>query len=99
VANAANLQLAACVPNFTVLETMSADVPHRRVISTERVVFQDGQIRIPDAPGLSIDLDEEAITAHPYQPRDLRHYTGQLTDIRPADAAGYFQRDENGDPQ
>jgi galactonate dehydratase len=91
VANAANLQLAACVPNFTVLEIMSADVPHRRLISTEKVVFQDGQLRIPDAPGLGIDLDEEAIAAHPFQPRELRHYTGQLTDIRPPDAADYFQ--------
>jgi len=92
VANAANLQLAACIPNFTVLETMSADVPHRRQISTEKVVFQDGRMRIPNAPGLGIDLNEEAMAAHPFQPRELRHYTGALTDIRPADAADYFER-------
>jgi galactonate dehydratase len=99
VANAANLQLAACVPNFTVLETMSADVPHRRLISTERVVFAAGQMRIPDAPGLGIDLDEQALAAYPYQPRELRHYTGRLTDIRPPDAADYFQRDDNTNPK
>ena len=93
VANAASLQLAACVPNFSVLEIMSADVPHRREISTERVGFENGALRIPDGPGLGIDLDEEAIAAHPYEPRDLRHYTGQLTDIRPPDAVDYFQRD------
>jgi galactonate dehydratase len=45
---------------------------------------------IPDAPGLGIELNEAAIAAHPYEPHDLRHYTGQLTDIRPADAKGYF---------
>ena len=95
MANAANLQRAACVPNFTVLETMSSDVPHRRLIGTERVVFENGQMRIPDIPGLGIDLNEEAIAAHPYQPRDLRHYTGQLTDIRPADATDYFQIAQN----
>jgi len=93
VANAASLQLAACVPNFSVLETMSADVPHRREISTERVVFANGAMQIPDAPGLGIDLNEEAIAAHPYEPRDLRHYNGQLTNIRPPDAMDYFQRD------
>ena len=93
VANAASLQLAACVPNFSVLETMSADVPHRREISTERVGFENGAMRIPDAPGLGIDLDEEAIAAHPYEPRDLRHYNGQLTNIRPPDAVDYFQRE------
>ena len=91
VANAANLQLAACIPNFTVLETMSADVAHRRVISTEDVVFQDGQMQIPDRPGLGIDLNEAAIAEHPFQPRELRHYTGNLTDIRPPDAGSYFQ--------
>ncbi len=93
VANAAGLQLAGCVPNFSVLETMSTDVPYRREISTEHVVFEDGLMRIPDAPGLGIDLNEEAIAAHPYQPRDLRHYVGRLTEIRPPDAVGYFHSD------
>ena len=93
VANAAGLQLAACVPNFSVLETMSADVPHRREISTETVAFENGAMKISDAPGLGIDLNEEAIAAHPYEPRDLRHYNGQLTNIRPPDAVDYFQRD------
>ncbi|MBU4459518.1 MAG: galactonate dehydratase [Verrucomicrobia bacterium] len=92
VANAAGLQLAGCVPNFSVLETMSTDVPYRREISTEHVVFEDGLMRIPDAPGLGIDLNEAAIAEHPYQPRDLRHYVGRLTDIRPPDAVGYFHR-------
>lgn len=91
VANAASLQLAACVPNFSVLETMSADVPHRSLISTERIEFNDGLMRIPDAPGLGIDLNEDAIAEHPFEPRDLRHYTGNLTDIRPTDATAYFQ--------
>ena len=93
VANAASLQLAACVPNFSVLETMSADVPHRREISTERVVFENGAMQIPDAPGLGIDINVEAVAAHPYDSRDLRHYTGRLTDIRPSDAVGYFEHD------
>lgn len=92
VANAASLQLAACVPNFSVLETMSADVPHRREISTERVTFENGAMQIPDAPGLGIDLNIEAMAAHPYDPRDPRHYNGQLTNIRPPDATGYFEK-------
>lgn len=93
VANAANLQLAACVPNFTVLETMSADVPHRKVISTEKIIFRDGRMTIPDLPGLGIDLVEEAIAEHPFEPRELRHYTGNLTDIRPSDAGHYFEQE------
>jgi galactonate dehydratase len=89
VANAATLQLAACTPNFFVLETMASDVPHRAEISSEMVHLGEGVMTIPDAPGLGIDIDEEAIARYPYQPRNLRHYTGQLTDIRPADAQRY----------
>jgi galactonate dehydratase len=43
---------------------------------------------------LGIDLNEEAIASHPYEPRDLRHYSGTLTDIRPTDAKSYFQSNQ-----
>lgn len=91
VANAATLQLAACTPNFFLLETMADDVPHRREITTECVRFEQGHMFVPTAPGLGLELNEEAIAAHPYAPRDLRHYTGALTQIRPADARSYFE--------
>ena len=52
--------------------------------------YQDGFITIPDKPGLGIEIDEEACLAHPYQPHTLRHYTGALTDIRPAKTEFYF---------
>jgi galactonate dehydratase len=91
VANAATLQLAACVPNFYNLETMNTDVSYRGEISTERIVMEQGSMRIPDAPGLGIDLNVEAIAAHPYVAHNLRHYAGTLTDIRPPDAKSYMQ--------
>ncbi|MCC6353203.1 MAG: hypothetical protein IT577_04910, partial [Verrucomicrobiae bacterium] len=91
VANAATLQIAACTPNFYLLETMASDVPHRREVSTESVRFESGQMIIPDAPGLGIDIREAEISKHPYEPRDLRHYTGALTQIRPPDATSYFE--------
>ncbi len=90
VANAATLQLAACTPNFYVLEIMNTDVPYRREITTEQVRFKDGLIAIPEGPGLGIDINVEAIAQHPYEARDLRHYKGTLTDIRPMDAKSYF---------
>jgi galactonate dehydratase len=91
VANAATLQLAACTPNFYVHETMAVDVPWRAVICNEQIRFAAGRMTIPDAPGLGIELNEEAIARHPYEPRDLRHYNGRLTDIRPPDATAYLQ--------
>ncbi|MCI0423554.1 MAG: galactonate dehydratase [Acidobacteria bacterium] len=90
VANAATLQLAACIPNFYLLETMSSDVPYRNRISDEKIHFENGMMRIGDGPGLGIDIDEEAIIEHSYRPQDLRHYQGALTQIRPDDAATYF---------
>ena len=90
VANAATLQLAACTPNFHLLEIMATDVPWRREITNESPVFRDGYFEIPDGPGLGLELHEEAASRFPYQPRDLRHYRGDLTDIRPPEAVPYF---------
>lgn len=97
VANAATLQLAACTPNFFLLETMSSDVAHRREVSTEAARLENGHMLIPDAPGLGIDIREGEIAKHPYEPRDLRHYTGALTQIRPPDATSYFEAGEQVD--
>ncbi len=90
VANAATLQLAACIPNFAFLETMTNDVPWRAAITTEDLQFRDGGFVIPNAPGLGIDIVPAAIAAHPYTPHDLRHYRGNLTDIRPPQSCPYF---------
>lgn len=90
VANAATLQLAACVPNFYLLETMASDIPYRNAISTEQVLFENSEMFIPDLPGLGIDIDENEIAKYPYQCRNLRHYEGTLTDIRPVDGKSYF---------
>jgi galactonate dehydratase len=85
VANAATLQLAACTPNFSYLETMATDVLWRREIAAESWVLTNGTVRIPDTPGLGVHIDPDAISRHPYVRHDLRHYTGALTEIRPPD--------------
>ncbi len=90
VANAATLQLAANCPNFCILEIMYSDVEWRKDITNEALEYKDGYITIPDKPGLGIEIDEEACLQHPYQPHTLRHYTGALTDIRPAKSEFYF---------
>ena len=90
VANAATLQLAAVCPNFCILEIMYSDVEWRKDISDEALVFADGFMRIPEKPGLGIEICEEECGKHPYKPHTLRHYTGALTDIRPAESRFYF---------
>lgn len=90
VANAATLQLAACIPNFFLFETMSSDIPWRSEISTEELTFKEGYMEINDEPGLGIDINIENIKKHPYQRRELRHYDGKLTDIRPPETKFYL---------
>ena len=90
VANAATLQLAATCPNFCILEIMYSDVDWRKDVTNESLEYKDGFMTIPDKPGLGIEINEEACLAHPYQVHTLRHYTGALTDIRPAKTEFYF---------
>ena len=90
VANAATLQLAATCPNFEILEIMNSDVEWRKDVTNEALSYSDGYITIPDKPGLGIEINEEACLEHPYQVHTLRHYTGALTDIRPAKTEFYF---------
>ena len=73
VANAATLQLAACVPNFVMLEMMMTDVPWRREICDEKLVMRNGRMVIPERPGLGIELDERELLKHPYIRTELRH--------------------------
>lgn len=90
VANAATLQLAASCPNFSILEIMYSDVDWRKEVAHEQLEYEDGYIKIPDRPGLGIEIDEDECAKHPYKPHTLRHYSGALTDIRPAKTEFYF---------
>ena len=90
IANAATLQLAACCPNFFILEIMYSDVDYRKFITDESLEYKDGRIKIGDRPGLGIELNEEECLKHPYTEHNLRHYTGALTDIRPQKTEFYF---------
>lgn len=90
VANAATLQLAATCQNFEILEIMYSDVEWRADVTNEALRYEDGYIYIPDKAGLGIEINEEACLEHPYQVHTLRHYTGALTDIRPAKSKFYF---------
>lgn len=90
IANAATLQLAACCPNFCILEIMYSDVAYRKYVTDESLTYKGGRIQIGDKPGLGITLNEEECRKHPYVEHTLRHYTGALTDIRPPETEFYF---------
>ncbi len=90
VANACALHLAAAIPGFRILEICLTDVNWRKELTNERVVFDNGNILIPEGVGLGLELNEEACAKYPFQPVDLRHYKGSLTNVRPADQSGTY---------
>jgi galactonate dehydratase len=92
ITNLATLHIAACTPNFFLLETMATDVPWRSELSDENIRVEDGEMLIPTRPGLGIELNEAALAKHPPQHYHLRHYRGDLTAIRPREAREWFRR-------
>ena len=90
VANVVTLQLAACIPNFLILEIMDSDVVWRSEITDEALAWEADCLVIPDKPGIGVFLNEEVLSQYPYTPKDPRHYKGTLTDIRPPERSCYF---------
>ena len=71
VEGAANAQLAACTPNFLILESIQTwGGFHAEVLKTP-MRWEDGYVIPPEAPGLGIELDEEVCAAHPYEGTQL----------------------------
>lgn len=66
VVGAANVQLAATLPNFLILEGIEDwGGFHARILKTP-IRFEQGHVIPSDAPGLGVELNEEVALAHPY---------------------------------
>ena len=75
---------------FTAVKAEHSDAEWRKDVVNEQLEYSDGYMKIPDRPGLGIEINEDECAKHPYKPHTLRHYTGALTDIRPAKTEFYF---------
>ena len=65
---AATIQVSAAIPNFLITEYFVNLEELGNDIAKTPFQVQNGYIQLPDAPGLGIDLDEERLSAYPYQP-------------------------------
>ncbi len=66
IEGAANIQLAACSPNFLIQESiLTWGGFHAEILKTP-ITWQDGFIIPPTAPGLGVELDEAVAERHPY---------------------------------
>jgi 2-dehydro-3-deoxyphosphogalactonate aldolase len=71
VVGAANVQLAACIPNFLLLEGILDWSGFPAALLRTPLRWEDGYLIPPDTPGLGVELDEDAARAHPYRDREL----------------------------
>ena len=84
VSTAACLQLAACIPNFALQEYPRGELepPKSEIVKTS-LRLESGFLIIPDAPGIGIELAEDAAERHPYRKRKIvtrLHVDGSVVD-------------------
>jgi galactonate dehydratase len=88
VALAAALHFDMSTPNFMIQENFGDfDVPWRSSLVHGWNPSCHGEFTLTDAPGLGLDIDEEAIAAHPYEPHAFpslwdRNWTTNFTQDR-----------------
>ena len=84
VSTAACLQLAACIPNFTIQEYPlgEREPPKSEIVKTPLQV-ENGFLLIPDGPGIGIELADDALERFPERPREVEtrlHVDGSVVD-------------------
>ena len=84
VSTAACLQIAACIPNFALQEyPLGEGEPPKSEIVKSAVKLEKGFLIIPVAPGIGIELAEDAQEKYPYRPREVEtrlHVDGSVID-------------------
>lgn len=101
VSTAAALHLAACTPNFLILELPTNDVPWRAELVEPAIeIPSNGHLEILERPGLGVSLNEVVAQKHPYQNPDraylaevvtpeMEHLKARLKNLPPTDEANH----------
>lgn len=76
IVGAANIQLAACTPNFLILESIGNWGGFQSEVVTP-IEWNDGYVIPPTAPGLGVELNHAVALAHPYTDTALHLEPGQ----------------------
>jgi len=71
VVGAANVQIAACSPNFLILESILDWGGFHAKIIKKPIRWEAGYVIPPKEPGLGVELDEAVALAHPYKGDEL----------------------------
>ena len=68
---AANIQLAATLPNLLIVETIQTGGEFHLALIKNSIKWEEGYIRTPLAPGLGIEFDEDLARDHAYEGKRL----------------------------
>ncbi|MEX2202134.1 MAG: mandelate racemase/muconate lactonizing enzyme family protein [Dongiaceae bacterium] len=77
IVGAANVQIAACSPNFLILESIRQWGGFHAEILTSPMRWEDGYVIPPTAPGLGVELNEKVAEAHPFTGTGLHLEMGE----------------------
>jgi L-alanine-DL-glutamate epimerase-like enolase superfamily enzyme len=66
IVGAANVQLAATLPNFLILESLKQWDGFHATLLKKKIEWQDGNVIPSREPGLGVELDEAVCETHPY---------------------------------
>ena len=69
---AATIQVSAAIPNFLITEYFVNLEEFGKDIAKQPFEVENGYIKVPDTPGIGIDLDEDSLAKYPYKPFDPR---------------------------
>ena len=83
IEGAANAQLAACSPNFLILESIERWENFHADILVRPLVWEEGYLITPTEPGLGVELDVAVAEAHPWTGSAL-HLEMRETPVLPA---------------
>ncbi len=82
IEGAANAQLAACTPNFLILESIERWENFHADILVKPMQWEDGCVVVPTTPGLGVELNIPVAEQHPYT-GDALHLEMHPTPISP----------------
>jgi L-alanine-DL-glutamate epimerase-like enolase superfamily enzyme len=84
IVGAANIQLAACSPNFLILESIERWDGFQARLLKKPIRWEEGYVIPPEEPGLGVELDEAVAAAHPWDGTAL-HLVPRFGPVEPPD--------------